>query len=147
MAIGYTWFPKGKQRKIPTTGHHQSVKLLGMLDYETGSVFCMQDQLFNAETFRCFLKIVMVLDNARIHHAKLIQPFLTEHQERLELLFLPPYSPNLNPIEGLWKWLKMSVVYNVFYVSLPHIYVNVQVFISEINQMSETVIDRLCLIL
>lgn len=117
----------------------------------------MQDQLFNAETFLRFLenvliqypngKIVMVLDNARIHHAKLIQPFLEEHQERLELLFLPPYSPNLNPIEGLWKWLKVSVVYNVFYESMQDIHKNVQAFISEINQKPATVIDRLCLIL
>lgn len=157
LAIGYTWFLKGKQRKIPTTGQHQSVKLLGVLDYETGAVFCMQDQLFNAETFLRFLeqvliqyssgKIVMVLDNARIHHAKLIQPFLLKHQERLELLFLPPYSPDLNPIEGLWKWLKMSVVYNVFYEAIQDIYRNVQAFISEINQMPKTVIDRLCLLL
>nr|WP_156889944.1 IS630 family transposase [Planococcus lenghuensis] len=157
MAIGYTWFLKGKQRKIPTTGQHQSVKLLGVLDYETGAVFCLQDQLFNGETFLCFLKqvlvqypagkIVMVLDNARIHHAKLIQPFLAEQQERLELLFLPPYSPDLNPIEGLWKWLKMSVVYNVFYSSIQAIHQNVQAFISEINQTPAAVIDRLCLIL
>lgn len=157
MAIGYTWFLKGKQRKIPTTGQHQSVKLLGVLNYETGAVFCMQDQRFNAETFLCFLqqvllvypvgKIVMVLDNARIHHAKLIQPFLNKHQERLKLLFLPPYSPDFNPIEGLWKWMKMSVIYNVFYTSIQAIHDNVQAFITDINKMPHTVIDRLCLIL
>ena len=157
MAIGYTWFPKGKQRKIPTYGQHQSVKLLGVLNYETGSVFCMQDSSFDAQTFLRFLehvlkeyptgKIVLVLDNARIHHAKLIQPFLEEHKERLELLFLPPYSPNLNPIEGLWKWLKTSVVYNVFYDSVQDIRKNVQAFITEINQTPKTVIDRLCVIL
>ena len=42
----------------------------------------------------------MILDNERIHHAKLIQPFLEEHQSRLKLVFLPPYSPELNLIEG-----------------------------------------------
>jgi len=117
----------------------------------------MQDQFFNAETFLRFLKnvlirypqgkIVMALDNARIHHAKLIQPFLEEQKNRLELLFLPPYSPNLNPIEGLWKWLKMSVVYNVFYELLQAIRKNVQAFIAEINRTPQTLIDRLCLIL
>lgn len=133
------------------------MKLLGVLDYERGSVFCMHDQLFDAQTFLRFLgnvlkeyptgKIVMVLDNARIHHAKLIQPFLDEHKERLEFLFLPPYSPNLNPIEGLWKWLKTSVVYNVFYESVQAIRKNVQAFIAEINKTPKKVIDRLCVIL
>jgi transposase len=133
------------------------VKLLGVLNYETGAVFCMQDESFDAQTFLRFLenilkeyptgKIILVLDNARIHHAKLIQPFLEEHKERLELPFLPPYSPNLNPIEGLWKWLKTSVVYNVFYESVQDIRKNVQAFIAEINQTPKKVIDRLCIIL
>ncbi|PEN79865.1 hypothetical protein CN553_30345 [Bacillus cereus] len=38
--------------------------------------------------------IVMVLDNARIHHAKLLKPFLRKNSQRLSLIFLPPYSPN-----------------------------------------------------
>jgi len=50
-------------------------------------------------------KCVMVLDNARIHHATLLKPFLEAQKDRLQLMFLPPYSPNLNPIEGLLKWL------------------------------------------
>ncbi|TXK76613.1 hypothetical protein FU659_25175 [Paenibacillus sp. N3.4] len=41
-------------------------------------------------------KTVMILDNTRIHHAKLIQPFLKAHVQQLELVFLPPYSPQLN---------------------------------------------------
>ena len=41
-------------------------------------------------------KIVMILDNARIHHAKLLKPFLDENKDRLELMFLPAYSPELN---------------------------------------------------
>ena len=51
-------------------------------------------------------KIVMILDNARIHHAKLIQPFLNEHKNRLRLIFLPPYSPELNLIEGIMEMVK-----------------------------------------
>ena len=47
----------------------------------------------------------MILDNAKIHHAKLIQPFLNENLKRLELVFLPPYSPKLNRIE---KTLEMA---------------------------------------
>lgn len=157
MAIGYSWFLKGQQRKIPTYGMHQSVKLLGVLDYEKGTVFCAKEERFDAQVFLLFLqhileryptgKIVLILDNARIHHAKLLQPFLKEQAHRLELLFLPPYSPELNPIEGLWKWLKTSVIYNVFYSSVQEIGEQVQAFIDEINQYPKQVIDRLCVIL
>ena len=59
----------------------------------------------------------MILDNAKIHHAKLLQNFLDKNKGRLELMFLPPYSPNLNKIEELWGWLKDSVINNVFLFS------------------------------
>lgn len=154
QAIQKTWFVKGKQRIIPTFGKHQGLKLIGTLNDETGEVFCIEKECYDAETFLRFLqlvleryptgKIVMILDNARIHHAKLIQPFLKEHEDQLELVFLPPYSPQLNLIEGLWKWLKSDVIYNVFYSSVQEIRKNVQAFIQRINQKPEQTIDRLC---
>ena len=57
----------------------------------------------------------MILDNSRIHHAKLLKPFSKENSDRLQLKFLPPYSPKMNLIEGLWGWLKSEVVNNVYY--------------------------------
>src|SRR5699024_699284 len=118
-AIANTRFPTGQQKKIPTYGKHHGVngvKLIGALDYESGDVFCIERERYDAKVFLSFLekvierypneKILMVLDNAKIHHAKLIQPFLQEYSEQLDLLFLTPYSPELNLIEGLWGWLK-----------------------------------------
>jgi transposase len=89
-------------------------------------------------------KMVMVLDNARIHHAKLIQPFSNEVKDRFELMFLPPYSPEFNLIEGLWGWLKSSVINNVFYPSLVRVRIAVQKFIKIINIVPTQKIDRLC---
>ena len=99
------WFPKGKQRIIPTYGNNKSVKLIGILNYETGHVYVQEEERYTAEIFLKFLnnvlkeypsgKIVLILDNARIHHAKVIQPFLNEHKNRLRLVFLPPYSPEI----------------------------------------------------
>ncbi|HEQ3529315.1 TPA: transposase [Bacillus cereus] len=99
VAVGYSWFCKGKQRKIPTYGKHQSVKLLGVLDYEKGDILCIEEERFDAKVFLSFLqqvlvqypegKIVMILDNARIHHAKLIQPFLDSVAK-----FFKPYQSN-----------------------------------------------------
>ena len=60
----------------------------------------------------------MILDNARVHHAKLLNTFLDENKDRLTLVFLPPYSLKLNLIEGLWGWLKDTVINNVFFLVL-----------------------------
>jgi putative transposase len=51
QAIGKTWFLKGQQKVIPTYGKHQGVKLLGTLNYETGEVFVVESESYNAEVF------------------------------------------------------------------------------------------------
>lgn len=155
QAIHQTWFERGKQRIIKTFGKHRGVKLVGYLNYETGEIYCEEHDTYDAEVFLGFLKTlfsrnsegknVVILDNARIHHAKILQPFLKENEDHLQLMFLPPYSPNLNLIEGLWKWMKERVVYNVFYKTVPEIRKNVNAFLDEINANQEAVIQRLCL--
>lgn len=154
QAIQRTWFPKGEQRIIPTYGQHKGVKLVGILNYETGEIFCTEEEKYDAIVFKGFLtkvldlyptgKIVIILDNARIHHAKLLQPFLDENKKRLELVFLPPYSPQLNLIEGLWKWLKESVINNIFFPNVQKIALKVREFIHDVNQRPYEVINRLC---
>ena len=154
QAIHKTWFARGKQRKIKTYGKHQGGKLVGYLNYENGEVYCEEHESYDAGVFLGFMKNVvannpigktfLILDNARIHHAKLLQPFLEANKEQLTLLFLPPYSPNLNLIEGLWKWLKEKVIYNVFYKTVAEIRKNVQAFLNYINTQPDAVIQRLC---
>lgn len=154
QAIVNTWIPKGQQKKIPTYGKHHGVKLIGTLDYETGDIFCIERKRYDAKEFLSFLeqvvnrypdeKILMVLDNSRIHHTNLIKPFLKEHSNQLGLLFSPPYSPELNLIEGLWGWLKKSVIYNVFYKTVDEIREAVQSFISKISKSPENIVRRLC---
>ena len=154
-AIMKTWFPVGQQRIIPTYGKHEGVKLVGCLDYETGQVYVEEHDKYDAAVFLSFLEnvlrryphqlIVMILDNAKIHHAKLLTEFLESNKERLHLLFLPPYSPNLNKIEELWGWLKDAVINNVFFHTRDEIQQAVQKFVQWINTVPQMVIDRLCL--
>ncbi len=154
QAIQKTWFAKGQQRIIPTYGKHEGVKLVGFLNYETGEVYVEEHKKYDAEVFRRFLthvlkhypegEIVMILDNAKIHHANLLQDLL-EANPRLHLEFLPPYSPNLNKIEELWGWLKSSVINNVFFPDREHIHKAVMNFIDYVNSVPAVVIDRLCL--
>ena len=56
-------------------------------------------------------EIVLVLDNAAIHRAKAVSAFVAT-QDRLSLVYLPPYSPELNPIEKVWAYVKQNVLGN-----------------------------------
>ncbi|MEH7463647.1 IS630 family transposase [Bacillus thuringiensis] len=106
-----TWSLKGKQKQVPTHGHHASVSLFGCVDIRKGRFLCMEADKCDAQAFLEFLRyvlsqyenqhVVIILDNARIHYAKLLQPFLQENEQWLTLLFLPPYSPNLNGVERI----------------------------------------------
>ena len=53
-------------------------------------------------------KVFLVLDNLRVHHAKLVQSWVEEHKDRIELFFLPPYSPEYNPDELLNSDIKRN---------------------------------------
>ncbi len=81
--------------------------------------------VFNTAEFEKFLrpmlrrrspgrKTVIVVDNARHHHAKMLKPFLQQRAEVLELLFLPPYSPHLAPIERAWKIVRRFATRNLY---------------------------------
>lgn len=59
------------------------------------------------------LPIVLILDNARYQKCQLI--WLTAQDLNIELLYLPPYSPNLNVIERLWKFVKKKCLYSIYY--------------------------------
>lgn len=69
---------------------------------------------------RCFNpenKIVVILDNFRSHHAK--DSAICAEQCNIRLIFLPPYSPDLNPIEFIWKSVK-RVISRTFIKDLKH---------------------------
>jgi len=108
---------------------------------------------FNAQTFLGFLekvlvlypkgKIVMVLDNSPVHHAIMLNEF-KEANPRLQFMYLPPYSPKLNIIEGLWGWLKDTCINNVFFDKFYKVKVAIRKFVKLVNSNPDETIDRLC---
>lgn len=155
LAICATWFLKGQQRKIKTYGQHKGVGLFGVLDYKRGTVFCQTAEDLNAQNFESFIetmvlpaypnkKIIMILDNSKIHHAKILADFKERNKDKITFLFLPPYAPNINRIEGLWKWLKSTVIFNNFLKNQEEIGLAVQSFLNDIKYRKQDVIKRLC---
>ena len=93
---------------------YESVYLYGGVEPVTGEGFFLELSHLTADCFQLFMDKfsqafseslnLLVLDNGRFHHAKLL-----EIPENVVLLFLPPYSPELNPIQRLWQDLKAKL--------------------------------------
>ncbi|WP_192797229.1 transposase [Bacillus cereus] len=64
---------------------------------------------------------MLALSNTRYHHAKILKSFLRKNNRRLTLLFSPPYSPNLNMIERVWKVMKENVLANCYHETMEHL--------------------------
>jgi len=153
QALRTTWSVKGRQKQIPTYGHHATVSLLGGVNIETGEFLCMETDQCNAQAFLQFLQyilnqypnkhVVMILDNAKIHHAKVLQPFLQEREEQLTFVFLLPYSPNLNLVERIWGWLKESVIANRFHPNRKELRESIVSFLEYLSEFPEKVLQRI----
>ena len=87
--------------------------------------------------------MVVVLDNARYHHARLLKPYLHRHREHLELLFLPPYSPQLAPVERVWKLARRLATHNVYFDNLGELTEAVESCLNRWNKPNP-VLQRLC---
>lgn len=94
--------------------------------------FNPQEEKFNAMTFNSFLKKLLrhrrqghkmhvVLDNARWHHARMLRPWLKRHQNIFRLDSLPPYSPELNPVERVWKLTRKLCTHNRYFSTLEEL--------------------------
>lgn len=122
-----TWSPVGVQPRVDTFGERKTAHVYGALSLERRPLFRYQfADVFNGDTFLHFLqelvrhsprrKVFLVIDNAPCHHLKEDgKAWLTAHVHRIELFRLPPYSPELNPIEGAWKTTKKTTTHNRFY--------------------------------
>jgi transposase len=120
----YGWIKKGVRKEIPANTGRSRLNLSGVVDVVTHNVLVQEDQTLNAKsTIRFFQKIEeaypekckihIFCDNAPYYRNKEVKQYL--ETSKILLHFLPPYSPNLNPIERLWKWMKERVIYNTYY--------------------------------
>ena len=107
---------QGQQAKVQTPGNNEKRYLAGSIHWRTGQVFAHRGQaeagrntaLFLAHLddlrsrLRRYRKIHVICDNAKFHMSKEVTVYLWEHRDRIELHFLPPYSPDCNPMERVW---------------------------------------------
>jgi transposase len=124
------WVPP--EDKDPVLQHaptRESIACFGAVALSSGKLVTALSPVFNALTFEAFLKLLLrhrargkhmaiILDNAKYHHAILLKPLLYRYRRCLTLLFLPPYSPQLNPIERVWKLARQLCTHNRYFPTL-----------------------------
>lgn len=119
----YGWIKKGKEMLLKNHGNRGRVNISGGVDIDTGQVIVDFPEKVNSETTIATLKnielcypksevIHVVLDNARVHKSKIVRKFLLT--SKINLVFLPPYSPNLNIMERIWRLLRSKTLTNSF---------------------------------
>ncbi len=120
--IGADWMPKGQQKRIATPGQNQKHYLAGALHSGTGRVHYVSGSSKSSDLFISLLEtlrrtyrraktITLVADNYIIHKSRKVERRLGE-KPKFRLLFLPMYSPWLNPIERLWLSLHETITRN-----------------------------------
>jgi transposase len=117
------WIKKGECKTLLTSGKQTRLHFTGAVclsemkivinEYKTVDADAMIDFLKKLEEHSKAPKIHVILDNARAHKNKKVDEYLKS--SRVELHYLPPYSPNLNSIERLWKILREKTTYNHYY--------------------------------
>jgi transposase len=115
---GTTWAPIGKTPVVKATGARYATNMISAVSAQGSFRFMTVQGGINATVFCSFLKrliagmdkkVFLVVDGHPAHKAKLVRRFVQEHNDQLELFFLPPYAPELNPDELVWNHVKARV--------------------------------------
>ena len=110
----YGSIKRGERKELLSNTGRQRINISGAIDIVSKKVFVKEDETLNADSTIEFLKfleksnleknkIYLFCDNARYYRNKKVQAYL--ETSIISMRFLPPYSPNLNPIERLWKFM------------------------------------------
>ncbi len=137
------WSPKGQQVMIPTPPQATRRYGIGGVNYHTGQAVVIfrkhKRRLQIAEFLRALLEkhpqetIYVAWDNANTHQADAVEAVVQEAQGRLVLLYLPTYSPWLNPIEMLWRHFRREVTHCELYESIQHLLTASRQFFDRLN--------------
>lgn len=124
--LGHGWFQKGSRTPVKVKLGFQNFYLYSAVDSKTGESFTCQMPNVNTDWMNAYLeefsshigerKVFLIMDGAGWHKSKdLIVP------GNIEIIYLPPYSPELNPVERLWQYIKSNTIKNKIYETIDQL--------------------------
>jgi hypothetical protein len=136
--LGYGWFPKGSRTAVNIKLGYKNFYVYSMTHSNNGDHFSLILPFVNTQCMNVFLKemseylgdkkIILVMDQAPWHKSEaLIIP------QNIRIIHLPPYSPELNPVERLWQYIKSHTIKNRIYDNLGELEQAICDFIKNLN--------------
>jgi transposase len=127
-----TWGRVAHPPDVPVTGERKSVKILGAVELQRSRFFYQRDQVFNAQTYGAFLQhqiapcyrrqgAILIQDNASYHKDATLWEWFRDNRHWLEVIPLPPYSPQFNPAERLWQHTRKNGTHNRSFLTLDEL--------------------------
>lgn len=124
IQAAYGWIKKGQKKEILSNTGRKRININAVLNIDTHKVIMKTADTIDAlstlelfkkieETYKSKKKIKIICDNAKYYRSKIVFQYLKK--SKIELVFLPPYSPNLNLIERLWRFMRKKITYNKYY--------------------------------
>lgn len=146
------WIKKGECKTLQTSGKQQRLHFLGAVCLNGMKVIVQEYATIDGDSVIEFFKhiektssaseIHIILDNARSNKNNKLNDYLKH--SRIKVHYLPPYSPNLNPIERLWKILRETTLYNHYYETCAECFHAMRAFFTEkIPKMTEILTSRI----
>lgn len=142
------WMFRAERLEIPAPGTNQKIPIYGALNYRTNQVSYHVASGKNATCFLGFLaqlaqeyqgrRCLLVLDNASYHTALVVRNYLAELKSLFEVIWLPPYCPELNDIERIWKYVKGASLANYDFGQAATLREAIVEVFEELNAATET---------
>jgi transposase len=146
------WILKAETKTLPTTNKQFRLHFIGAINLDNTSILSQEYKTINAENMIDYLKtleahstaskIHLICDNGRANKNKALVEYLKT--SKIEIHYLPPYSPNLNPIERLWKIMRERKTYNKCYEDFAEFAAAIRsFFFEEIPKIGRVLKERI----
>lgn len=141
------WMKRGERAEIPAPGTNRKVPIYGALNFRTNELTVRVGAGKNATEFLGFLAqlaheyrgrpCILVLDNASYHTAAIVKRYLDELDSSIQVIWLSPYSPELNDIERVWKYLKAASLANYDFGTVENLRHAIHKVVAEFNENTD----------
>jgi transposase len=143
--VGHGWFERGIRSTIRTKVGYKNFYLYSGVDVSSGENFNLILPYVNTDNMNVFLSnlskeyasdiMVLIMDGAGWHKSKELSI-----PDNIKIIYLPPYSPELNPVERLWLYIKNNILANKLYETIDVLESTLCSFIQQLpNQLVKTI--------